>query len=63
MKTTIIYLGFFALTVFTTCNAENEVSKELLSQNQQITNLFLLLAIEVFIEGAPSGSTPIILVL
>lgn len=42
MKTTIIYLGVFALTVFTTCNAENVVNKELLNQNQQITNLFLV---------------------
>ena len=43
MKTTIIYLGVFALTVFTNCNAENVVKKELLSQNQQqITNLFLV---------------------
>ena len=43
MKTSIIYLGVFALTVFTNCNAENVVSKELLSQNQkQITNLFLV---------------------
>ena len=43
MKTSIIYLGVFALTVFTTCNAENVVNKELLNQNQQqITNLFLV---------------------
>ncbi len=43
MKTTIIYLGVFALTVFTTCNAANEVNKELVNQNQQeITKLFLV---------------------
>lgn len=42
MKTTIIYLGVFALTVFTNCNAANGVKKELLNQNQQITNLFLV---------------------
>jgi hypothetical protein len=42
MKTTIIYLGVFALTVFTNCNAENVVNKELFNQKQQITNLFLV---------------------
>ena len=43
MKSTIIYLGVFALTVFTNCNAENGAKKELFSQNkQEITKLFLV---------------------
>ena len=43
MKTTIIYLGVFALTIFTNCNAKNGFKSEFFSQNQQdITNLFLV---------------------
>jgi len=43
MKTTIINLGILALTVFTNCNAENVVKKEIFNQNQQeITKLFLV---------------------
>ena len=43
MKTTIIYLGVFALTIFTICNAKNGIKKELFNQNQQqITKLFLV---------------------
>ena len=42
MKSTIIYLGVFALTVFTNCNAESGVKKEIFNQNkQEITKLFL----------------------
>ena len=43
MKSTIIYLGVFALTVFTNCNAESGVKKEIFNQNkQEITKLFLV---------------------
>ena len=34
MKTTIIYLGVFALTVFTSCNAKNGLKNELFSQQE-----------------------------
>ena len=40
MKTSIIYLGVFALTVFTSCNAKNGLKSELFNQ-QEISTLFM----------------------
>ncbi len=42
MKTLIIYLGVFAVTIFTSCKAESGFKNEFFKQNKQvITNLFL----------------------
>lgn len=40
MKTSIIYLGVFALTVFTSCNANNGLKNELFSQ-QEISTIYM----------------------
>ena len=40
MKTSIIYLGVFALTVFTSCNAKNGLKIELFNQ-QEISSLYM----------------------